>query len=126
MRRGHVQFVRYCVVGGAALAADVGSFWAMREMGVALVLANVFARLIGAFAAYGGNRIWTFSRPQHVVGLWRSAWRYALLWVGATAISTSLLAVLTHYSGNESVTKLLVEVLMVLLNFFIARYWVFR
>ncbi|MDP3651262.1 MAG: GtrA family protein [Rhodoferax sp.] len=121
-----LQFLHYGAVGGLALAVDVGSFHALRAMDMSLVLANVFARLGGAVAAYAGNYFWTFSRSERLGGWLRSAWRYVLLWTSATLFSTLLLAVITAAGAGEIAAKLGVEMFVVVFNFFIARHWVFR
>lgn len=120
------QLLQYGVVGVSALGVDVGTFLALRAIHVDLVPANVCARLAGAVAAYSGNHLWTFARPPKLTDWFKSSWRYALLWVGATLISTFLLSSLIHFGANETVSKLGVEMLMPVLNFFIARRWVFK
>ncbi len=120
------QFLQYGTVGVFALGVDVGIFTLLRAMDVGLVPANVLARFFGAVAAYTGNYLWTFARPQNLADWLRSSWRYAALWVAATLISTVLLSALTKIGVNETVSKIGVEMLMPVLNFFISRHWVFR
>lgn len=98
----------------------------MRAMGIDLVPSNVLARLFGAVAAYSGNYLWTFARPKRLADWLISSWRYALLWIGATLLSTFLLTLLTSIGANETASKVGVEMLMPVLNFFVARHWVFR
>jgi putative flippase GtrA len=120
------QLLQYGTVGLCALAVDVGTFLTLRAVGVDLVPANVLARLAGAITAYSGNHLWTFSQPTNAADWARSSWRYALVWVAITLLSTSMLASLTHFGAPEAPAKLGIEMLMPLLNFFIARRWVFR
>lgn len=120
------QLFQYGVVGVLALGVDVATFLVLRAMGVDLVPANVLARLAGAIAAYSGNHLWTFAQPPKLSGWLSSSWRYALLWIGATLLSTFLLTVLTKMGANETASKIGVEMLMPVLNFFVARHWVFR
>lgn len=120
------QLFQYGVVGVFALGVDVGTFLVLRAMDVDLVPANVTARLAGAIAAYSGNHLWTFSRPPKLADWLSSSWRYAILWIGATMLSTFLLTALTKMGANETTSKIGVEMLMPVLNFFVARRWVFR
>lgn len=120
------QLVQYGTVGVFALGVDVGTFLVLRAMDIDLVPANVLARLAGAVAAYSGNYLWTFARPPKLSDWLRSSWRYALLWIGATLLSTFLLTALTKMGAHETASKLGVEMLMPVLNFFVARRWVFR
>ena len=120
------QLLQYGTVGVFALGVDVGTFLLLRSMDISLVPSNVAARLAGAIAAYCGNFLWTFSRPPILAEWLRSIWRYALLWIGATVVSTSLLTGLTSIGANEKASKIGVEMLMPVVNFFISRHWVFR
>lgn len=121
------QLLQYGTVGVFALTVDVGVFTALRAWGVDLAPSNVAARFSGAVAAYIGNYLWTFEQQPAKLSDWlRTSWRYALLWVGATLLSTFLLTMLTRTGANETASKLGVEIFMPLLNFFIARHWVFR
>lgn len=120
------QFARYVVVGGLAYGLDVGSFIALRSLGVDLAIANASARGLGAGATYVGNHWWTFGVPA-TARCWRhSAWRYVVLWCGATLLSTAALTVLTQAGVAETLAKMAVETVVVGLNFVLARTWVYR
>ena len=124
------QIWRYGLVGVFALGLDVGVFALLRWSGLDLVSANVCARLAGAFAAHGGNYFWTFGGRERGVAWRGSALRYALLWLAATSLSTGVLALLDvarwGSGAIEAAVKLAVECCIVVLNFVIARLWVFR
>jgi putative flippase GtrA len=105
---------------------DVGTFTLARSMGLDLVSANVLARFIGAVTAYAGNFLWTFEQAPNMSDWLRTSWRYAAVWVGATAISTALLSILTQIGFNETGSKLAVELTMPFLNFIVAKLWVFK
>ena len=120
------QLMQYGTVGVFALGVDVGTFLGLRAVGVDLVPANVCARFAGAVAAYSGNYLWTFAKPAKLTDWLNSSWRYALLWVGATLLSTFLLSTPIRFGANETVSKLGVEMLMPVLNFLMARRWVFK
>ena len=120
------QLLRYGVVGVGSLAVDVGLFMLLRLAGLDLVSCNVLARLVGALAAYSGNFLWTFE-GQHRSRFWGGATlRYAVLWVGSTALSTLGLTGLVAMQVPESYAKLAVELSMPLFNFVVSRLWVFR
>jgi putative flippase GtrA len=119
------QLLQYGTVGLSALAVDVGTFLLLRAAGLDLVPSNVIARFAGAVTAYTGNHLWTFSQAVKASDWARSSWRYTLVWVAVTLLSTFLLTTLTRFGAPEAPSKLGVEMLMPLLNFFIARRWVF-
>jgi len=120
------QLLQYGAIGLCALGVDVAVFMLLRGLGAELVTANVLARLMGAMTAYGGNHLWTFAQARTATDWQRSGWRYAVLWVGMTSLSTALLSALVQFGAPETLSKLGVEMLMPLLNFLISRYWVFR
>jgi putative flippase GtrA len=120
------QLFQYGTVGLCALGVDVGTFLGLRAVGVDLIYANVVARFAGAIAAYSGNHLWTFAQPTKLNDWVRSSWRYAIVWVGVTFLSTFLLTALTKLGAPEALSKIGVEMVMPLINFFIARRWVFQ
>ena len=119
------QFLQYGTVGICALGVDVGTFTLVRTLNVDMVSANVLARFVGAVAAFTGNFLWTFAQPHQLSGCLRSSWRYAALWAIVTLTSTLVLSVLTSIGIHETVSKIGVEMLMPILNFLMARRWVF-
>ena len=120
------QFMRYVAVGILALLLDVGCFMLLRMAALDLALANIAGRALGAVAAYAGNFAWTFMHHSVVKAVPQSAMRYALWWGVATTISTQLLHAVVALSPSEPIAKLAVELVLVVLNFLVARFWVYR
>ena len=136
-RRGartiRLQFLRYVAAGGAALMVDVGVFAGLRMgAGLDLIASNLLGRAAGAGTAFLINRTWTFRRPLSARSGWaREAWRYAVLWLVASTVSSlgiSLAAeALSAKPGAiENLIKLGVESMVLGMNFVISRHWVFR
>ena len=115
----------YVVVGLMALAVDVSVFSMSRWGGLELWMANPLARLMGSVTAYTLNHFWTFRQRTDGRSWMASGWRYALVWLGATGLATVAVVVLADMGLKEIYAKILVEGSMPLLNFLIARYWVF-
>jgi putative flippase GtrA len=121
-----LQLLKYGTVGLCALAIDVQTFLLLRHAGIDLVSSNVSARFAGAVTAYCGNHLWTFSQSAKSSDWVRSSWRYVLVWTAVTLLSTFLISTLTSFGAPEAPSKLIVEMAMPLLNFFIARRWIFK
>ncbi len=119
------QFLQYGTVGVCALGVDVCTFTVVRAMNVDMVSANVLARFAGAVTAFTGNFLWTFSQPHQWTHCLHSVWRYAALWAAATLTSTVLLGALISMGLPETASKIAVEMFMPVLNFMVARHWVF-
>lgn len=122
------SFLRYLFSGGVAYLADVLLFTFLRlSLQLPLAYANVPARAVGAITAYGLNHIWTFNRP--LTHIKHSALRYFGLWLINTGLSTTLLQILSEYSTASFYTiylKALIEFVLVLSNFFVCKFWVFK
>ena len=119
--------IKYLVAGGVAFGADIFTFTVLRFLALPLALANPMARLIGALTAFTLNRQWTFKRVSPRT--WRREFaRYALLWCFATLCSTFALAALIHAfpKGEDVLFKVLVESVIVAMNYVVSRVWVFR
>jgi len=117
---------KYLVAGGVAFAADVFTFAVLRFFVLPLAAANPMARLIGALTAFIINRQWTFKRSSP--GAWpREFTRYGLLWCFSTLCSTFALAFFIHTfpKGEEVFFKIMVESVIVAMNYVISRVWVF-
>ena len=120
------QLLRYGTVGVVGLGVDVGLFMLARRMGLDVVTCNVLARLAGAFTTYTGNFLWTFAAQPRSRFLGVTSIRYAVLWVGATVVSTLALSALSQLGLSEPLVKLGVELSMPLFNFVVSRRWVFK
>jgi len=119
------QLFKYGLVGVVSLGVDVTTFIFMRMVGCDLLPANVLSRFVGAMTALLGNSIWTF--PRHLVDQtgWRRLIRYCIQWTAATVTSTLLLSSLIASSSSDIMIKVVVEALIMGVNFLIAKYWVF-
>jgi putative flippase GtrA len=120
------QLLRYASVGVVGLGVDVGLFMLTRHMGLDIVSCNVLARLAGAFTTYTGNFLWTFGEQPRSRFLGETSIRYAVLWVGATVVSTLTLSYLIQLGLSEPLVKVGVELSMPLFNFVVSKRWVFK
>ncbi|MGZ8135841.1 MAG: GtrA family protein [Methylococcaceae bacterium] len=128
MRAFNRSWVRYLLIGGIAYLVDVLLFSGARFLLLMPIAhANMLARGMGAITAYGLNHSWTFKQP--LARIRRSAWRYFSLWLINTSLSTTLLqglSELTTVPGYSIILKAIVELLLVLSNFFVCKFWVFK
>ncbi|MDD5275593.1 MAG: GtrA family protein [Methylovulum sp.] len=121
-------FLRYLFSGGVAYVVDVSLFAGLHLwLQLPIAIANVPARAAGAITAYGLNHIWTFRYSLARVKY--SALRYLGLWLINTGLSTILLQLLNDYSATSFYTinlKAMIELLLVLSNFTVCKFWVFK
>ncbi|MDD5460895.1 MAG: GtrA family protein [Methylococcales bacterium] len=122
------SFMRYLLTGGVAYGVDVLLFAALHLLlQLPVTHANVLARVAGAVTAYGINHVWTFKHPVALIK--HSSIRYFSLWLINTALSTALLQTLSRQTAiplSAINIKASIELMLVLTNFFICKYWVFK
>ena len=127
MNRLAAQGARFVVVGVAQLILDWSLFSILHVVSGATVAPNVAGRLAGAMVGFWLNGRFTFADAgQARLGTKRFA-RYAVLWLGLTLLSTSIIKTIDAWLGGSAVywCILPLEALMALLSFFISRHWVY-
>lgn len=122
------QGASFVLIGGLLVLVDWSTFVALTALGMGTIVANVLGRIAGALLGFWLNGHVTFaSNGTARLGQARFV-RYALLWLGLTLLSTTLIALLSQWLSLPLVwaAKPIVEACMALLSFLISRQWVFR
>lgn len=121
------QFIYYLIAGAIAFSIDLSCFSILRYyLQLNISGANISARFLGALSAYLMNHFWTF-KANNSISL--SFLKYAALWVCSTFISTQAILLASHYRyglNAEVASKFCIEILIVLFNFILCKYWVFK
>ncbi|MFT3761083.1 MAG: GtrA family protein [Pseudoxanthomonas sp.] len=123
------QAILYGVVGGAQLFLDYLCFVVLTKQGVAIVPANLIARVIGATLGYFLNRRVTFTdavaaeHKEIAVML-----RFAVVWTGLTIAGTTIVGMLGKVVVLEYVwlAKPLVDGFLAALGFLLSRFWIYK
>jgi putative flippase GtrA len=118
---------RYLLVGALAWLVDFAVFAVLhRSSGV--VVSQTAARLAGAAFAFAGHKYFVFGdfgRSYLRVG-WQAV-AYGLLWLVSYALSTGGILVLVSVThADPLVAKFIVETVLVMFNFLVAKRLVFR
>lgn len=117
----------YTIVGMIQLALDWTITVGLSYFGVRIGVANIVGRTGGALLGYWLNGRYTFAGDKH--GLGRQQFiRYVLWWLTATLLSTIAIELIDDVLGRTWawLAKPLVEGVLALLSFVVARQWVFR
>jgi len=122
------QSVGYGIVGLLALAVDWSCFVALTWCGMAVVPANLLARISGAGISYGLNGKYTFRGPQGSRLGWRRFMRFASAWVVVTIIGTIAMQMIHTQVGMHWawLAKPVVEVALAGISFLTYRLWIYR
>lgn len=123
------QGVGYVVVGVVQLVVDWGVFVSASALGLPVAPANLLGRASGAALGFWLNGRYTF---RDVHGRDRPGWshgaRFLATWVVMTVLSTVCVAAVERTVGLQWawIGKPVIELVLALFGFLLARYWVFR
>jgi len=123
------QAVAYCVIGGTQLTADWLCFVILSKLGLAVVPANLSARIGGAVLGFWLNGRYTFSQPDARSSLGRRQLvRFAISWSIVSICSTVAVSALAQYEGLwlAWLGKPIVDAVLALFGFLASKYWIYR
>ncbi|RDS80990.1 GtrA family protein [Dyella psychrodurans] len=118
------QGASFLLIGILLVLIDWMVFVLLTALGLYTPVANIVARVVGALVGFLANGLWTFSirvSRHHL-------FRYVVLWLVMTALSTGLIGELTsHLSLHAAwLGKPLVETVLAAISFAVSRHWVYR
>lgn len=122
------QSSRFVAAGIAQLLLDWAVMVALSALGVPLAGANLAGRVCGALLGFWLNGRWTFARDGQARLGWARLWRFVLVWLALTALSTWLMTSIAQALGLHQawLAKPLVEVGLAVVAFFLWRHVVYR
>lgn len=125
------QPLLFVLVGGIQYVLDAALFATLISAGFATVPSNVVSRANAAVVGFLLNRYVTFAhRADSLKRFGASLWRFVLLFIVLTILSTLALRWLEVHWGSDEVyritAKLMVEALLAVASFTLSRFWVFR
>ena len=117
----------YLIIGGVQWLVDWGVMVLLSHYGLVVELANVFGRVAGALLGYWLNGKLTFAGDDTAIGR-TQLFRFILMWLGTTAVSTWSLGVIDQYAGLKWawLAKPGVELCLGVIGFLLSRHWVYR
>ena len=117
----------YLIIGGVQWLVDWGVMVLLSHYGMVVELANVTGRVAGALLGYWLNGKLTFAGDDTAIGR-KQLFRFVLMWIGTTAISTWSLGEIDDLAGLKWawLAKPAVELALGVAGFFLSRHWVYR
>ena len=122
------QGTSFVIVGLIQLALDWAVFSALYALGLAVTPANIVGRLSGACLGFWLNGVATF-RDDAGARLGRQRlWRFILVWLALTGISSVLMQEVALRLGAHApyLAKPVVEAIMAVFSFLLARHYIYR
>lgn len=121
--RHRTQFIRYVLVGCLSLAIDVGGLYLLHGVvGIPLPVAAAASFLGAFFVNFTLSRRWTFGAHQYATS---QLIRYSGLVIANTLLTSASVSGLASVGVYYVTAKLVTTVVLVVLNFFVLRLWVF-
>ena len=125
----HREIILYCVFGMGTFLVSVGSFALFnRVLGMDVLIANALSWIFAVLFAFITNRKWVFdgdtNTTKGLLGQMASFFGGRLF---TLAVEEAILAVFVTWLGfDEIVVKLVAQVVVIALNYFISKFWVFK
>ncbi|MEQ8174229.1 MAG: GtrA family protein [Syntrophomonadaceae bacterium] len=124
-RKNLLQLMRFCIVGIANTAVDLGVFFVLTFGGVPYLVAQVLAYSTGVVNSFFMNRRWTFKVEGKTS--WGEMSSFLLVNLSSLLLSSLLLFILYDACHVPLwLSKLAATGLCMLVNFTASRRWVFN
>ncbi|GAA0735391.1 GtrA family protein [Dactylosporangium roseum] len=116
--------VRFLLVGVTSLGIDAGTLFVLHGvLRLWLPAATALAYITGLLFNFGFNRLWSFEASGAAIG--RHFFRYVLL-VGANlGLNVLLISALTGLGLFYLLAKVLCTSLLVVMNYFVSKKWIY-
>lgn len=127
--RRHKEILLYLLFGGLAMVVSISVYWLCSEpLGMHVLLANITSWVAAVTFAYVTNRLWVFS--QKAVGLTALLAEILRFFSGrvATLVVEEIILWLfiERFHFSSMAVKIVAQVIVVLLNYIISKFLVFR
>jgi len=121
------QSRHYLAIGLVQWLVDWGVMVGLSHLGMPIEPANVAGRISGAALGYWLNGAITFAGDDTTLGR-RQFFRFALMWMLTTAISTWAMGSIDDWFGLKWawLAKPGVELVLGVLGFVLSRHWVYK
>ncbi|MCD7813792.1 MAG: YfhO family protein [Lachnospiraceae bacterium] len=122
------QAVRYIFFGGCTTAVNLISYYLLCLVGFNITVANTIAVLLAILFAYVVNKLFVFEhRTRSVMELCREAGSFIGMRLGTMLIEVfGVLCLVCIWGVPNMVSKLLIQVVILILNFLISKFVVFK
>lgn len=123
------ELILYCVFGFATFLVSMATYWLCeRGLGLNALIANVVSWIFAVLFAFFTNRRWVFDGGSGATkGLWAQMASFFGGRLFTLAVEELILAVfVTWLKLDGLLVKLVAQVVVIVLNYFISKLWVFR
>lgn len=124
----HKEVLLYLLFGGLTTVVSIASFALFLWLGINELIANVLSWILAVLFAYVTNRTWVFADKAHTrAGILREIASFFGGRIVTLLIEESILAVFITWLGLPAMwVKVAAQVVVILLNYVISKFFVFR
>lgn len=122
------KYIIYIFVGGCTTLVNLLVYTYARYIGIDLMFSNTIAFIISVIFAYITNKIYVFKTETHnsLYILLKEFIKFAGMRVGSFVVETILLFIMVKIFPYETILKLVIGVIVVILNYIISNKFVFK
>ena len=122
------EMLLYLFFGGLSFIVSIATYACFNVgMGINELIANILSWIITVMFAFLTNRVWVFQAPTHTI---TEFLRQMLSFFGGRVVTLVieeiiLLVFITWLGFNSMVVKVIAQVIVIVLNYVISKFWVF-
>ena len=122
------ETILYIIFGVLTTVVDFVSFgFLFYQVGLNEIVANTIAWIIAVIVAYVTNKLYVFEKDQHdVKTLLREIVSFVLARLFSLFITNLFLVFVKHVGMNMMLAKILISVVVVILNYFFSKLFIFK
>lgn len=123
--REHLEIINYLFVGGCTTVVSIGCYGLCRGCGIGLIVSNVISWVLAVVFAYFANRVFVFNSDN--VNMVREFISFGGSRVITLVLDTLLMLLFVNYmSIDDLVSKIIVQIVVVIGNYVISKLFVFK
>lgn len=127
--RQHKEVLLYLFFGGCAFIISIGSYaLANVRLGVNELIANIISWILAVVFSFFTNRVWVFQSETHTIKkFWAQFTGFLSGRVATFVVEEAIIFVfITLMDLNSVAVKLVAQVVVIVLNYVISKFWVFK
>ena len=123
------EVLLYLFFGGLTFIVSIATYAVFNvSMGINELIANVMSWVLAVLFAFATNRVWVFQAPTHTI---TEFLKQMLSFFGGRVVTLVieeiiLLVFITWLGFNSMVVKVIAQVIVVVLNYVISKFWIFK
>lgn len=116
------EFMLYAVIGVLTTAINIVAFWLLDYLKFSILVANTVAFIVAVLFAYWGNCVVVFKKNK-TYGNFLGFWGMRLL---TLVFDDAAMVFLTSMSFDKLMSKVFVNIAIIIFNYICSKYYIFK